>query len=151
MPRTMRVAAAVPPEKTSPRTWLSKPAACLTEADVRQKPSKGAGDNILEAAESALMQKAVAMALGGNSTMMRYCLDQLSAWRMRTAEFMLPEITKMEDLSKATLGILEAAAAGVITFPEAKELSGLVAVHAEALRDGDLAIRVANLEAQQAQ
>jgi len=69
---------------------------------------------------------------------------------MRTAGFVLPEITEMEDLSKATFAILQAAATGIITFQEAKELASLVGVHTEALRDGDLARRVASLEALQA-
>lgn len=68
---------------------------------------------------------------------------------MRTAGFALLEITKTEDLPKASFVILQAAVVGKITFQEAKELSGLIDFHAGAMQDGELALRVAHLEAQQ--
>ncbi|POR39900.1 hypothetical protein CRT23_26900 [Methylobacterium sp. V23] len=103
----------------------------------------------MEAAESALRHKAVEMALGGDSGMMRYCLGELSARRLRSSGFMLPEIGTIEDLPKATYAILQAAAVGTITVQEANELAKLVGVHTEAMRDEELSRRIARLEEQQ--
>ena len=151
MPRTVRVAAAVPSEEATSTARRFRSAAYSGQSNPRPTYATSSGDDILEAVEGALRHKAVAMALAGDPTMMRHCLDELSARRMRTAGFVLPEITEMKDLSKATFAILQAAAAGKITFDEAKQLSRLIGFHAEAMRDGELALRVAHLEAQQAQ
>ena len=103
----------------------------------------------MEAAESALRHKAVEMALCGDAGMMRYCLGELSAQRLRSSGFMLPELTTIENLPKATYVILQAAAVGTITFQEANELAKLVGVHAEAMRDEELSRRISLLEEQQ--
>ena len=145
----LRMAAEMPSEKATSTARRRRPTARLGQSDLRPTYPTSSGDDILEAAEAALWYKAVAMALAGDSTMMRHCLCELSARRMRTAGFTLPEITKTEDLPKATFAILIAAVAGKITFQEAKELSSLTGFHAEAMQDGELALRVAYLEAQQ--
>jgi hypothetical protein len=70
---------------------------------------------------------------------------------MRAAGFTLPEISKTEDLPKATFSILQAAAAGKITFHDANELAKLVSVYAGALRDKELSQRIDYLEGLQAE
>ena len=148
MPRTKQVATAVPSEKTTSTARHFKLKANPGQTDLRRTSPAYAGDNILEAAESALRHKAVAMALAGDPVMMRYCLGELSAQRLRTAGLLLPEITTIEDISKATSAILQAAAAGKITLQEANGLASLISVHAQTMRAEELARRVARLEQQ---
>jgi hypothetical protein len=148
MPRTKKMATAVPSEKATSTARRCKSTAYPGQTDLRRKYPTSAGDNILEAAESALRHKAVAMALAGDPVTMRYCLDELSAQRLRTAGLSLPEITTIEDLSKATSAILQAAAAGKITLQEAKGLAYLIGVHAQTMRSEELAKRIACLEQQ---
>ncbi|MGA0595158.1 DUF5681 domain-containing protein [Enterovirga sp. CN4-39] len=94
-----------------------------------------------------IVRKASEMALSGDPTGLRLCLERLIPVRKdRPIKFALPAIEKTEDLTKATGALLAAVAAGDLTPSEAAELGKLVDAHVRAVEAVDLHQRLARLE-----
>ncbi len=103
---------------------------------------------LLEGEAEALTRKAVEMALSGDTTAMRLCLERIAPPRKdRPVSFALPELKTAADAVAASAALLEAVAQGELTPMEAAELSKLVANFVEALKVSDLEERLALLEA----
>lgn len=102
---------------------------------------------LLEGEAEALTRRAIELALDGDTTAMRLCLDRLMPVRKdRPITFELPQIEEAADLPKATSALLHGVAAGEITPSEAAELSRLIDAHVKAIETNDLAQRLEALE-----
>lgn len=102
---------------------------------------------ILDGEAEGLTRKAVELALAGDITALRLCLDRLAPVRRdRPVTFDLPKVETTDDLPKATQAIMEAVAGGELTPSEAAELGKVVDAHAKAIEVTDLHRRLAALE-----
>ncbi len=73
---------------------------------------------LLEGEAEGLTRKAVEMALGGDTTALRLCLERLVPPRKdRPVTIGLPKLTAVEDLPSVTSAVLEAVANGGMTAP----------------------------------
>ncbi len=88
-------------------------------AGSRNKATSAAAALLAGEAE-ALTRKAVELALSGDPTAMRLCLERvLAPCRERTVEFELPPIESAADIAPAMKGVTAALASGAITPGEA--------------------------------
>jgi hypothetical protein len=95
----------------------------------------------------ALAQKAVELALKGDVTALKICLERLVPPRKDApVSITLPVVHTTADLPGASQAILQAVADGQLTPSEAQAIAGIVADHRKNLEIGDLEARVAALE-----
>ena len=96
-----------------------------------------AAEALLAGESEALTRKAVEMALAGDPTAMRLCMERvLAPCRERTVEFSLPALKvtgigeafgpTAQDISLATNAVTSALARGEITPAEAEKIAGVV-------------------------
>jgi Family of unknown function (DUF5681) len=103
---------------------------------------------LLDGEAELITRKAVEMALTGDATALRLCLERLlPARRDRPVAFTLPKLETAADAVKATAAIVEAVSLGELTPSEAGELSKLVEGFRSALTTAELEERLAKLEA----
>jgi len=96
-----------------------------------------------------LTRKAVELALGGDPTALRLCLDRLIApHRERLVAFALPPMRKPADLAAAMEAITAAVARGTLAPAEAAELAKVVDTFANAIETRDFDSRLRALEEQ---
>jgi hypothetical protein len=94
-----------------------------------------------------LVRQALSMAMAGDPTAMRLCLERLiSPRRERPAEFALPIIRRAADVVEATNAIAAAVAAGELSTSEAANMGALVANVGKAVELVDIEKRLAALE-----
>jgi hypothetical protein len=87
------------------------------------------------------------MALDGDTTAMRLCLERIMPPRKdRPIQFTLPPITTAAEAGQVLGAIVAAVAAGDITPAEAGDVSKLVGDFIKALEAGELERRIAALE-----
>ena len=104
-------------------------------------------EEVLDGESEAVIRKAIELALKGESTAMRLCMERIyPARKDRLVELCLPKITEPQQASAATASILEAVAQGCITPEEAELLARTVQIHVQIIETQDLARRVAELE-----
>jgi hypothetical protein len=97
-----------------------------------------------------LTRKVVEMALAGDTTALRLCLERIMPARKdRPVTFALPKLETAADAVKATAALVEAVARGDITPAEAAELSKLVEGFIRAVEVHDIQVRLERLEAHQ--
>lgn len=102
---------------------------------------------LLDGEAEKLTKKAIDLAMAGDITALRLCMDRLAPVRRdRPVTFDLPKIETADDLPKATGAIMEAVADGVLTPSEAAELGKLVDAHAKAIEVTDLHRRLEAIE-----
>ncbi len=102
---------------------------------------------LLDGEAEGLTRKAVEMALSGDMTAMRLCLERLMPPRKdRPVTFDLPRIERPGDAVAAGAALLEAVASGDLTPIEAAELGKLIDNVVRALEVTDLAARLERLE-----
>ena len=107
---------------------------------------------LLDGEAEALTRKAVELALEGDTTALRLCLERIAPPRREapvTVE--IPEIQTAGDLPKAIAVLLQAAGRGDLTPGEAGRLAALVGEAGKALELHDIEGRLQRLEEQQAQ
>jgi Family of unknown function (DUF5681) len=93
-----------------------------------------AAEALLDGEAEALTRKAVEMALAGDSTAMRLCLDRiLPPRRERPVSFKLPALQSAGDAAGAMAAITNAVASAEITVGEAGGLAQLVEAFVRAL------------------
>jgi hypothetical protein len=103
---------------------------------------------LLDSEAEGLARKAVDLALAGDTTALRMCLDRLIPTRRdRFASFRLPLMKSPEDAVAALAAIVAAVADGTVTPSEAAELSALVNTIVKAIEATELERRVRALEA----
>lgn len=102
---------------------------------------------LLEGEGEALTRKAIEIALEGDTTALRLCLDRLAPPRKDSpVQFPLPRMTTARDAAEAAGAILEAVAEGELTPTEAAQVMGLVDSFRRTLEATELEARVAALE-----
>lgn len=103
---------------------------------------------LLDGEHEALTRKAVEMALAGDTTAMRLCLDRLAPPRKDAPiTFDLPPIRTAGDAVTASTALLAAVADGEVTPDEAGRVMALLSAHKLLVEAGDLEARIAALEA----
>jgi hypothetical protein len=102
---------------------------------------------LLEGQAEALTQKAVKMALAGDTVALKLCLDRIYPVRRdRPVTFALPPITSARDAADIAAAIAQAVAAGHITPSEAAEIGKVIEIYVRAYQVAELNDRIAPLE-----
>jgi hypothetical protein len=103
---------------------------------------------LLDGEGEALTRKAVEMALAGDTTALRLCMDRiLPARKERPVTFTLPKLETPADAVKASAALCEAVALGQITPGETGELSKLIEGFTRAVELHEIHQRLDKLEA----
>lgn len=106
---------------------------------------------LLEGEHEKLTRKAIQMALAGDITAMRLCLDRIAPPRKDCPiSFALPAIKTAADTVAASSSLLEAVAGGEVTPDEAGRVMALLTAHKALVETGNLEARIAALEEKQA-
>jgi hypothetical protein len=106
-----------------------------------------AAEILLEGEAEALSRKAVELALRGDVSALRLCLDRIVPPRKdRPVCFELPAMTESKDAVSALAAIVVAVAAGELTPAEAAELSKVVDGYTRALQAVEFEARLTKLE-----
>ncbi|WP_425084022.1 DUF5681 domain-containing protein [Ruegeria profundi] len=105
-------------------------------------------EELLEGQSEAITQKAVEMALEGDSTALRLCLERIAPTRKDApVSFDLPPIKSAEDASEAAQAVLQAVSQGEVTPLEGATVMGLVEQYRRVLETTELERRITALEA----
>jgi len=105
--------------------------------------------NLLDGETEELVRKCVEMALSGDGTAMRICIERLIPPRKdRPVNLDLPEMDCVEDTVKAMSVIASSVADGEITPSEGQVLSGMVENYRKAIETSQLEKRIGELETQ---
>jgi len=108
-----------------------------------------AAEVLLEGEAEALTRRAIELALEGDTTALKLCLERiLPQRRSRRVIFDLPPIDRIEDLGKA---VLQEATSGQLFLDEAAALIGMMEFKRKALETIDLEQRLQALEAEAAE
>lgn len=102
---------------------------------------------LLDGEAEALTRQAVTMALGGDATALRLCLERIAPPRKDApATFALPPMKSAADAAHAAGAVLDAVAGGELTPSEGAHVMALVETFRRALETSELERRVAALE-----
>jgi hypothetical protein len=102
---------------------------------------------LLEGQAEALTQKAIDMALAGDTVALKLCLERIyPARKGRAVRFALPPITCARDAADIAAAIAEAVAAGHITPSEAAEFGKVIEIYIKAYQTAELDDRNTRLE-----
>lgn len=106
-------------------------------------------EELLDGEAEGLTRKAVEMALAGDTTALRLCMERICPARKDApVKFALPRVESAADASKALSAVLAAVAAGDITPGEASGVASLIDSFRRVLEVEDLERRVSALEDQ---
>ncbi len=106
-----------------------------------------AAEALLSGEAEALARRAVELALEGDTTALRLCLERIvPPQRDRPVMFALPRLETPADAVRASAALVEAVASGDLTPAEAGELSKLLDGFTRAIEVHDLMARVEQLE-----
>ncbi len=110
-----------------------------------------AAQALLDGEVESLTRKAVELALGGDVTALRLCLERILPARKEAAlaPIEIPKVEGAADLPQLTSTILDAVAAGRITPGEGQSLAALANAHARTLEVAELEQRITALEGKQ--
>jgi hypothetical protein len=112
----------------------------------RNKATLALQDMLGQHAE-ALVKKCVVMAMQGDTTAMRLCIERLLAPRKQSpVKFKLPPVTTMAELAQAQISMLETLSRGQLTPAEAETIGSLFENRRRMMETEDLAARVQALE-----
>jgi Family of unknown function (DUF5681) len=104
-------------------------------------------ESLLDGQATALTQKAIDLALGGDMAALRLCLDRILPPRKdRPVSFTLPTINSAQDAAAIVSSVLAAVAAGEITPTDAAEVGKLIDSYVKAYETAELAERLERLE-----
>lgn len=102
---------------------------------------------LLESEAQALTRKALDLALEGDTTALRLCLDRVVAPRReRAVAFHMPPIAGPGDLGSAMAALAAAATQGLITPSEAAQLAQVVETYIRAVAASDFDRRLSAME-----
>jgi Family of unknown function (DUF5681) len=102
---------------------------------------------LLAGESEALTRKAVELALVGDPTAMRLCLERiLPPCRERTVKFALPPIESAADIAPTMKAVTSALAGGAITPGEAATIAAVVDTFVRAIETSDFERRLKELE-----
>jgi hypothetical protein len=107
---------------------------------------------LLEGEAEALTRRAVNMALGGDITALRLCLERLaSPAKDRPISVSLPSLASAQGASDAMAAVVSAMASGDITPSEAAAVAGVVETYRRTLETNELERRITELEKERTQ
>jgi hypothetical protein len=102
---------------------------------------------LLDGQAEALTRKAIDLALMGDITALRLCLDRVLPVRKdRPVTFTLPPIKTPQDAAATISAVLAAVAAGEITPSDASEISKLINVYIETVQTAEVVERLDRIE-----
>ncbi|MBC7907616.1 MAG: hypothetical protein H7Y60_12855 [Rhodospirillaceae bacterium] len=102
---------------------------------------------LLDGEADALTRKAVELALAGDTTALRLCLERLAPpAKDKPISVSLPPMAGAEDASKAMAAVVAAMGAGDITPSEAAAVAGVVETYRRTVETCDIERRLAALE-----
>ena len=102
---------------------------------------------LLDGEAEALTRQAVTMALGGDTTALRLCLERIAPPRRDApVTFDLPPMETARDAAKAAGAVLGAVADGDLTPTEGAHIMALVETYRRTLETTELEARLAALE-----
>jgi hypothetical protein len=102
---------------------------------------------LLDGEAEGLTRKAIELALAGDTTALRLCLERILPTRKdRPVQLELPPVEGVQDFAKATMALIGAVAAAELTPAEAGEVAKLIEGHRKAIEMADLEARVRRLE-----
>ena len=105
-------------------------------------------EELLDGQAEAITQKAVDMALAGDATALRLCIERIAPARKDTAvSFDLPKIQSAHEASEAAAAVLTAVSNGELTPVEGASVMGLVESYRRVLETSEFEARIAALEA----
>ena len=103
---------------------------------------------LLDGEAEALTRQAVTMALDGDATALRLCLERIAPPRRDApVTFTLPPMQSARDAAQAAGAVLAAVAEGELTPTEGAHVMGLVETYRRTLETTELEARVTALEA----
>jgi hypothetical protein len=109
-------------------------------------------ESLLQGQAEQLTQKAIELALGGDITALRLCLERLIPPRKdRPVHLPLPPVENEQQISLAMAMVSAAIAEGEITPMEGEVVANVLAVHKTILGTGDLERRLDDLEERMSQ
>jgi hypothetical protein len=104
-------------------------------------------ESLLDGEAEALTRKAIELALGGDMTALRLCLDRiLPARKDRPVVFELSAIESAADAKMASAALLAAVAVGSLTPSEAAEVGKLIDAYLKAIEVTEVLARLEKLE-----
>jgi hypothetical protein len=107
---------------------------------------------LLDGEAEGLTRKAVEMALGGDTTALRLCLERIAPpVKSRRVAFDLPKIEKAEDLLAAFSAVVTSMAAGELGADEAALIASVLEAKRKTIETVDIEKRLAAIEAKDAQ
>jgi hypothetical protein len=107
-----------------------------------------AAEVLLEGEAQALTRKAIELALAGDTTALRLCLERIVPQRKsRAVAFDPPRIDRVEDLAGAIGSIFQEVAGGRLRLDEGATLVGMLESKRRAMETVDLEKRLRALEA----
>ncbi|WP_074839619.1 DUF5681 domain-containing protein [Marinovum algicola] len=113
----------------------------------RHKATKAVQD-LLQGEAEALTRKAIDLAITGDTTALRLCLERIAPPQKDAAiSFSLPTIETMDDAASAARAILQAVSCGEITPMEAASVMAVVEQFRRTLELTEIERRIAALEA----
>ena len=102
---------------------------------------------LLDGEAEALTRKAVELALAGDPTAMRLCLERiLPPCRERTVKFALPPVESAADIAAAMKSVAAALADGIITPGEGEAFARIVDTFVRAIETSDFERRLKAME-----
>ena len=102
---------------------------------------------LLDGEAEALTRKAVTMALDGDATALRLCLERIAPPRREApVTFELPPMQSARDAAQAAAAVLAAVAEGSLTPTEGAHVMALVEGYRRTLETTELEARIAALE-----
>ena len=106
-------------------------------------------ENLLDGDAEKLTRKAIDLALAGDTTALRLCLERVAPLRRgRPVAFPLPKVNSPSGVSGALAAILTAMASGVLTPDEAVAVANVVECQRKAIETEQLEARMLAIEAQ---
>jgi hypothetical protein len=109
-------------------------------------------ESLLEGEAEQLTRKAIELALAGDITALRLCMDRLVPPRKdRLIHLTLPPIENVQQISLAMARVFSAIADGEITPTEGEVLANVLTTHKSGLVTGDLERRMGELEQRMSQ
>lgn len=104
---------------------------------------------LLDGQAEALTQRAVELALAGDTMALRLCLDRIAPTpKDSPVEFHLPRMTAARDAAEAAGAVLEAVAMGDLTSGEGAQFMSLEDAFRRTLETSELEARLTALEGQ---
>jgi hypothetical protein len=102
---------------------------------------------LLSGEAEKLTRKCVELALEGDSTALRLCMERLAPPpKDRPIDFPIPPATTAREINMALAKVAEAVGAGTITPGEGNSLAALLEVHRRGIESADLEDRLERLE-----